>query len=228
MNIKEIAKLAGVSTSTVSKIINQKDSSISEKTRQKILKIVREYNYTPYSYVNYSKKTWIIGILLNSSNSFDNTINGIISTAQEKSYTTLICNSYNDLNQELKNILSFCKNNVDGIIWEPINEKSLNNISYIDKKEIPYIITNYNFNQNSINIPYEDYAYNLTKELINKKHKKIGCLLDNGRRTEHFLSGYKKCLFDNQMKLEEDLIFYDFNDKLLYNINNFNITGIIC
>ena len=49
MNIKEIAQLAGVSTSTVSKIVNQKDESISQETRERVLKIVKEYNYTPYS-----------------------------------------------------------------------------------------------------------------------------------------------------------------------------------
>lgn len=48
MNIKEIAQLAGVSTSTVSKIVNQKDESISQETRERVLKIVKEYNYTPY------------------------------------------------------------------------------------------------------------------------------------------------------------------------------------
>ena len=45
MNIKEIAQLAGVSASTVSKIVNQKDESISSETRERVLKIVREYNY---------------------------------------------------------------------------------------------------------------------------------------------------------------------------------------
>ena len=44
MNIKEIAQLAGVSTSTVSKIVNQKDESISQETRERVLKIVKEYN----------------------------------------------------------------------------------------------------------------------------------------------------------------------------------------
>ena len=49
MNIKDIAKLAGVSTSTVSKVLNKKDRDISEATRQKVLEIVQEYQYVPYS-----------------------------------------------------------------------------------------------------------------------------------------------------------------------------------
>lgn len=48
MNIQEVAKLAGVSTSTVSKVINGKDKDISEKTRRKVLEIVETANYVPY------------------------------------------------------------------------------------------------------------------------------------------------------------------------------------
>ena len=46
--MKEVAKLAGVSTSTVSKVINGKDKDISEKTRKKVLEIVESSNYVPY------------------------------------------------------------------------------------------------------------------------------------------------------------------------------------
>ena len=41
MNIKEVAKLAGVSTATVSKVINKKDKDISEETREKVLNVAR-------------------------------------------------------------------------------------------------------------------------------------------------------------------------------------------
>ena len=44
MKIKDIAKLAGVSASTVSKIMNNKDSNISAETRANVQKIEKEYN----------------------------------------------------------------------------------------------------------------------------------------------------------------------------------------
>lgn len=132
MNIKEIAHLAGVSTSTVSKIVNQKDESISSETRERVLKIVKEYNYTPYASATASPaKTWILGILLRSSVSLDSTLDGIIQTAQSNGYSTLVYNSYSDMEQELKNITSLCKNNVDGIIWEPVSKESLKYITHL-------------------------------------------------------------------------------------------------
>ena len=48
MNIQDIAKMAGVSASTVSKVINGKDKDISEATRERVMKIVEETNYMPW------------------------------------------------------------------------------------------------------------------------------------------------------------------------------------
>ena len=45
MNIHDIAKLAGVSVSTVSKVMNGKDKDISEKTKQRVLKVIEEEQY---------------------------------------------------------------------------------------------------------------------------------------------------------------------------------------
>ncbi len=45
--IKEIAKMAGVSTATVPKILNGKDQYINEATRQKVLEIVEREGYIP-------------------------------------------------------------------------------------------------------------------------------------------------------------------------------------
>ncbi len=66
MTIQEIAALANVSPSTVSKIVNGKDKDISETTRQRVLSIIEEYNYVPYS--RYRKderrKQRLIGVIL--------------------------------------------------------------------------------------------------------------------------------------------------------------------
>ena len=67
MTIKEFAALAGVSVSTVSKIMNNKDSSISEETRERVLNLAKEYHYKPHSpSFNPDSKTLTIGVLLNS------------------------------------------------------------------------------------------------------------------------------------------------------------------
>ena len=53
-------------TSTVSKIVNGKDSSISEETRKKVLTIVKEYHYKPYASAAKRTRSYTIGVLLRS------------------------------------------------------------------------------------------------------------------------------------------------------------------
>ena len=181
MKIKDIAKLAGVSVSTVSKIVNQKDQSISHETRERVLKIVKDYNYIPYaSTVAKPAKSWLLGVLLRSSTSLDTTLDGIIQTAQKNGYSPLILNNYDDKEQELKNITSLCKQKVDGVIWEPIDEESLDYLTHFEELNIPVLSTGEHGGKTTMLFPYEKAAYHITQELIDLKHQNIACLLTPG------------------------------------------------
>ena len=202
MKIKDIARIAGVSTSTVSKIINNKDAAISTETREKVLAIVRRYHYTPYAHVSSSSKTWRIGVVLRSSISFDTTLDGIIQTAQSEGYSVLVFNSYSDPQQEIKNLSGLSRQSIDGLIWEPTSPDSLNLDTSVLKNEIPRITIGPNGGDSAFLLPYREAAYKLTQELINLGHTTIGCLLAEGRRTEEFIKGFKSCLFDNNISYD--------------------------
>lgn len=58
MNIRDIASAAHVSVATVSKVINHKDSEISNETRQRVLSVIKEYQYTPYANIQASFQTF--------------------------------------------------------------------------------------------------------------------------------------------------------------------------
>ena len=82
MTIKEIAKLAGVSISTVSKIMNNKDESISAETREHVLRIAKDYNYKPYaSVISPRNKSLIIGVLVRNTSEINASISGILASA---------------------------------------------------------------------------------------------------------------------------------------------------
>ena len=91
MTIKEIARLAGVSISTVSKIVNNKDENINVETRNRVLKIVKDYNYTPYGTVKITSeaKTFILGVLLRSIPKTNQFLNGALFAAQKNGYFTV-------------------------------------------------------------------------------------------------------------------------------------------
>ena len=138
MTIKEIAKLAGVSISTVSKIVNNKADNINIETRNRVLKIVKEYNYTPYGTAkNISNaKTFVIGVLLRHSTLLNLMLKGIMDMAQKHGYNVLLCDSMDSEEKELKHITALCRHHVDGVIWEPVSENSIQYEHYFQEQDI--------------------------------------------------------------------------------------------
>ncbi|MBT1175019.1 LacI family DNA-binding transcriptional regulator [Bifidobacterium sp. LC6] len=226
MNIKDIARIAGVSTSTVSKIVNGKDSTISEETRKKVLAIVKEYHYKPYAAASKRTRSYTIGVLLRSPISFDSTLDGIIEAAQNAGYATAAYNSYSDPEQELKNIAAVCGRNVDGVIWEPATPNSLEYASQFPQGT-PLLTIGPNGGDQSLLLPYKEAAYKLTNELIERGHRHIACLMTKGRRTHDFLEGFRTCLFDHQMPFDDDMVHYELDDSLAGQIGSHAITGFV-
>ena len=110
MTINEIAKLAGVSASTVSKIINNKDQSINPETRERVLRIVKEYNYTPYGMIKSTSqaKTFLLAVLFRYTGKANQLVSAVVHTAQKHGYSVLIFDSQNDPAEELKHITAIC------------------------------------------------------------------------------------------------------------------------
>lgn len=200
MTIKEIAQLAGVSISTVSKIVNNKDKNINPETRNRVLRIVKEYNYSPYSAVKNSPetKTFILGVLLSSVSGTSQFINGAIGRAQRNGYSILIYDSMESPENELKHITSLCKNNVDGVIWEPVNSESLEHKRHFDEQSIEVCCINSRNDPASYFIDFESMGYAAAKILLQYGHTRVGCLTKKDSRRSHMvLDGFKKCLFEH-------------------------------
>ncbi len=236
MTITEIAKLAGVSISTVSKIINNKDEAINQKTKEKVLKIVKEYNYIPYSKsINSlsSKKTFLIAILLRGDSINKDFIDGIIDTAQKNSYSTLIYTSNRDHQSELKNISALIKNNVDALIWEPVSKKSLEHKELLKNNNIIINYINSNFVSNTYNIDFKTIGYKASELLVQKKHKDILCIFNDNKthnqtKLNYIFTGIKKCFFDNNI-LYDHCIEIELENELWQNkILSHQVSAVFC
>ena len=230
MTIKEIAKLAGVSPSTVSKIINNKDENINIDTRNRVLSIVKEYNYKPYaSAINAStSKTFLIGVLVKSTIRSASLVQGLLETLQKNGYRIILCNSMSSNETELKNIMALQSSNVDGVIWEPVNEKSLDYSHYFQNKNKPVQFINCNFHESSYNIDFVNMGYMAAQTLLSYNHSKIGCLVkENSFRSLMALEGFKKCLFDHEISFSNDMILPKHPEEYCPYILANEITGII-
>ncbi|MCI8515798.1 MAG: LacI family transcriptional regulator [Hungatella sp.] len=119
ISIRDIAALAGVSVSSVSRILN-KTGRYSKETEQKVLKIVEEYGYTANMSAKSlrSAKTRTISLMVpDITNEFFSRIAYYCETfLHEKGYTLFICNTNNHPEKEETYLNDFVSKNVDGII----------------------------------------------------------------------------------------------------------------
>lgn len=229
MTIKEIAQLAGVSASTVSKIINEKDGSINPETRRRVLTIVKKYNYIPYANIKAvsSAKTFIIGVLRRSS-CCSQLVNGILQTAQSHGYNILLFDSNHSYDKELQHITALCRSNVDGVIWEPVGVNSMQSGHYLAECNIPICYVNTPHIPSACNINYKDMGYTLAKKLLLLGHQKIACLLDSKLlNAQPMLEGIQKCLYDCHTELPPQMCFYDSDEHYFHKLLSENYSAVI-
>lgn len=209
MTIKEIAKLAGVSISTVSKIINDKADNINIETKNRVLRIVKEYHYEPYGSIirNSSSKTFLIGVLLKKTSQLNLLLQGVLNACQRSGYSVLISDSNDDEAQELKLITSLCKNRVDGVIWEPVCQNSISHASLFAEQGIRIAYINSPYSENSFCIDFSRMGYLATQKLLEYHHTNIACLTrKDSFRSQMALEGFKKCLFDHRLPFTDDMV----------------------
>lgn len=231
MTITEIANLAGVSIATVSKIVNGKDQNINPDTRNKVLKIVKEYHYSPYSKIKdiTSAKTFLLGVLFCGASKNSAIIDGIISKAQEHGYGVLLFDSHGNTEDELKHITALIKAKIDGVIWEPVCSESTQYAQYFSKHEVPVLYINAapEF-EGSYHIDYEQMGYSLTEKLLEYKHTSVACLTKKDDDVSEKVSeGFKKCLFDHQIPYSPKMLLDVDSANNLQSVFSYNITGVI-
>ena len=91
MTIRDIAKIANVSVTTVSKIINKKDESISDETRERVLAVIQENNYAPYR-GRLAAQTHLLGVMLPDAVSQD-FLSAVVDCSKEHGYGAVVCTS---------------------------------------------------------------------------------------------------------------------------------------
>ncbi len=235
MTIKEIAALAGVSTSTVSKIVNAKDETINPETRERVLKIVKEYNYTPYASIKTvsTTKTFLLGLLMTYVQKEFALVDGIMEYAEKHGYRIVICESKQDMEKELKNVLQLCKYNVDGVIWEKTSAASSNYEKYFEEIGAPVCEIAVNGGMGGkapkFSVNFEKLGAFATQQLIDRKHSSIAYVdKKEDVLSKLYLKGYKQALFDNNIGFSDNMVFKYSGSELDEMLYRCKASGIIC
>ncbi|HWO95788.1 MAG TPA: LacI family DNA-binding transcriptional regulator [Bacillus sp. (in: firmicutes)] len=178
ITIADIAQLAGVAKSTVSRYLN--GGSVSEVTKRKIEHVIKETGYTPNAFAQSlkAKKTNIIGTIVPRLDSYatSRTLIGIDERLREFQYQMLISNTSQNLEREIENIYTLAKQKVAGIILlaTQITEAHLEAFHQL---QIPVLAVGQQ-HQDVYSLIHndEEAGYAIGKYVLKKGHRRIAYL----------------------------------------------------
>ncbi|KMV35587.1 transcriptional regulator [Franconibacter pulveris] len=117
--MKDVARLAGVSTSTVSHVINN-DRFVSEAIREKVEAAIQSLNYAPSALARSLKinQTRTIGMLITASSNpfFSELVRGVERSCFERGYSLVLCNTDGDEQRMNRNLETLLQKRVDGLL----------------------------------------------------------------------------------------------------------------
>lgn len=216
VTIKDIARLSGVSITTVSQVLNGKGKRFSEKTRQKVLKVVAETDYRPDYFaknmVNPQSKT--IGVIVPDITDlfFSKVIEGIEMYLNEKGYVILLCDSHHSDEKEAHYMSELMDRAVEGIILATPNALALDKLLAVKQyASFPYVLLDRGINKrDGGNILVNEFAgaYEAVAYLIELGHQRIGMLANDSKfyKMDERTDAYRQCLTDHQIELDESWV----------------------
>ncbi len=215
LTIKDIARMADVSTATVSMILNNKDENISPTTRERVLRIVKESNYIPNTMARslVTRKTKTIGLIIPdiANPFFPELARGAEDRASEAGYGIIFCNTDDDLEKEEKYINMLAEKMVDGIVFAHSAKRTGELASY-DRGSIPIILIDRDMESENVKgkvlVNNLEGAYQGVKHLLERGYRKIafitGALTSTTARDR--LEGYKQALKEYGIAFDESYV----------------------
>jgi LacI family transcriptional regulator len=216
--IYDIAKKAGVSAATVSRVLNSVDHPVKDETRKKIMEAARELNYRPNKIAKSlaHRRTYTVALLIPSiTNNFYTEIAEIIEQRlDEKGYSTYLCNTQRMIEKETKYVEDLIERKVDGIIFSPTrvkredNRVNASNLEELRKNKIAVVAFGSRFNNvNQVYINTYEGALEATQYLLSLGHRRIGFIdgLDAGTRRSR-RTGYMDSLKMANIKIDRQII----------------------
>lgn len=229
ITLKDIAKELDVSTSTVSKALND-SHEISEELREKIKAFADFYHYRPNmtALKLRNKKTMIIGVIIPEivHHFFSEIISGIEKMANGKNYNVMVCVSNESYEKEKLNLEMLANGSVDGVLVSIAKETlELGNFDHFKELEdynIPLVLfdrVSDQVNCDKIIVDDEDAGYKATNYFMGIGRKRI-CILttpDHVNVGALRTAGYRKAIEEKGMEIDNSLIFR-VNDKTDINL----------
>lgn len=211
--IRDVAKLAGVSTATVSHVLNN-SRPVMQDTRQSVLDAIARLNYRPSAIARSltTSVTRTVGVLVADITNpfFAALVRGIEDRLSAREYNLIVCNTDEQSEKEAQYLELLLTRRVDGVIVAPTGAPQPLFSEFVEQK-IPLVFID--------RLPPEKHgtcitadnaaaAYCATEYLVELGHRRIGILARNPSLSTVIgrLSGYRQALSGHQIPTDESLI----------------------
>ncbi|MBC8265075.1 MAG: LacI family DNA-binding transcriptional regulator [Anaerolineales bacterium] len=211
--LKDVAERAGVSTATVSHVLNE-TRFVSEELRQRVYQTIEELNYRPDAIARSlrRRKTRNIGMIVPdiSYPFLAEVARGVGSAGLELGYNVILCDSDGDLEREAEYIELLQEKKADGIVFVAASESS-GHVQALIEQEMPVVVCDRELPGMEVDTVIADNVgsgYQATEHLIELGHRRIGCIAGpqvlevSTKRVE----GYKRALEQHGIPLSEELV----------------------
>lgn len=214
VTIREVAERAGVSTMTVSRVLNE-SQKVQPETRQKVEQAIKELGYVPNALARglSSQKTGVLALIVPdvANPFFTKLVRGAENVAWQNGYRTLLCNTENDLQREKAYIEDMVTQRIEGALVSPTSDHSRRHLSMLEKHEVPVVMIDRSVEGVQYDLVEGDNlggARRLVEHLIGLGHRRIAMVggpLDISTSRDR-LKGYRQALEAAGIAYEPELV----------------------
>ncbi|MEQ4480881.1 LacI family DNA-binding transcriptional regulator [Cohnella silvisoli] len=220
-NRKEVARLAGVSEATVSRVLNG-IGPMKESTRVRVIEAAKQLNYELNAVASsFARgKSGNLGVVLPhvpkvhlfSTYYFSEILSGIGEAVRSKGYGLLLL--FRDPATVYDYVSLFRTQRVDAciILGASAVDTDMEGVNRLAEERLPFCVMDQRFDNPSVSVVAADHeqgSYEAVKHLIDKGYRKIGFLNGSPQYSNSWdrMTGYRKALNDAGIKLDESIIY---------------------
>jgi DNA-binding LacI/PurR family transcriptional regulator len=212
-NIQDVAKHAGVSISTVSRVLNGR-GRVNQEVVANVQAAIQALHYTPNRAARSlrTQQSRIIGLLISDIQNpfFTALIRGIEDVAQQNGYSVILCNSDENEQKERQYIEVLCAEHVAGAIIVPMHENK-RTIQTFNTQQIPVVAVDRKVpDADTVLVDNRRGAYDAISHLLTNGYRRIGIITGppNITTSKERLEGYYKALNEAGIAPDPAIIRY--------------------
>jgi LacI family transcriptional regulator, galactose operon repressor len=213
VTMADVARVAGVSISTVSHVVNE-TRKVREETRQQVLNAIHSTGYTQNTIARAlaTSSTTSIGLAISVTSNpyFGELVHAVESVTSDAGYTLLLGDTHDEAEQELRIIRTLQARRVDGLILAPSADAGTGTLAHLAEQAFPVVLidrlASADFDQ--VGTENEAPTARLVGHLVGHGHRRIGMIsgLPGLSTTTERVAGYRRGLDEHGVPFDPALV----------------------